>query len=99
MGWTVSLGDTIQPLGAKFTPVANLTSIGKLMLLNTGLCRRGLVVSSPPATEVTGAMGREIESRQVGSFLKVKNWIKLIFKFPRSSSRLSGYNITKPEIR
>jgi hypothetical protein len=51
-------------LGAKFTPVANLTSIGKLMLLNTGLCRRGLVVSSPPATEVTRAMGREIESRQ-----------------------------------
>jgi hypothetical protein len=26
--------------------------------------RRGLVVSSPPATEETGAMGREIESRQ-----------------------------------
>jgi hypothetical protein len=24
--------------------------------------RRGLVVSSPPATEETGAMGREIES-------------------------------------
>jgi hypothetical protein len=26
--------------------------------------RLGLVVSSPPATEETGAMGREIESRQ-----------------------------------
>jgi hypothetical protein len=26
--------------------------------------RSGLVVSSPPATEETGAMGREIESRQ-----------------------------------
>jgi hypothetical protein len=26
--------------------------------------RRGLVVSSPPTTEETGAMGREIESRQ-----------------------------------
>jgi hypothetical protein len=26
--------------------------------------RRGLVVSSPPNTEETGAMGREIESRQ-----------------------------------
>jgi hypothetical protein len=30
--------------------------------------RRGLVVSSPPATEEIGAMGREIESRQGGSF-------------------------------
>jgi hypothetical protein len=27
--------------------------------------RHGLVVSSPPATKVTGAMGREIEYRQV----------------------------------
>jgi hypothetical protein len=26
--------------------------------------RRGLVVSSPPATEETGAMGRGVESRQ-----------------------------------
>jgi hypothetical protein len=26
--------------------------------------RRGLVVSSPPPSEETGAMGREIESRQ-----------------------------------
>jgi hypothetical protein len=26
--------------------------------------QRGLVVSCPPATEETGAMGREIESRQ-----------------------------------
>jgi hypothetical protein len=26
--------------------------------------RRGLVVSTPPATEETGTMGREIESRQ-----------------------------------
>jgi hypothetical protein len=25
---------------------------------------RGLVISSPPTTEETGAMGREIESRQ-----------------------------------
>jgi hypothetical protein len=29
------------------------------------LCRRGLVVSSLPATKETGAMGREIESRQL----------------------------------
>jgi hypothetical protein len=28
------------------------------------LWRRGLVVTSPPATEEIGAMGREIESRQ-----------------------------------
>jgi hypothetical protein len=28
------------------------------------LLRRGPVVLSPPATEETGAMGREIESRQ-----------------------------------
>jgi hypothetical protein len=26
--------------------------------------RRGLVVSSPPATEETGDMGREVDSRQ-----------------------------------
>jgi hypothetical protein len=32
--------------------------------LKTLAWRRGLVVSSPPATEETGAMGREIESRQ-----------------------------------
>jgi hypothetical protein len=32
--------------------------------------RRGLVVSSPPATEETETMGRVIESRQGGSFLK-----------------------------
>jgi hypothetical protein len=31
---------------------------------------RGRVVSSPPATEETGTMGREIESRQGGSFKK-----------------------------
>jgi hypothetical protein len=30
--------------------------------------RRGLVVSSPPATEEIGAMGREIESHQGSSF-------------------------------
>jgi hypothetical protein len=30
--------------------------------------RRGLVVSSPPATEKTGAMDREIESCLGGSF-------------------------------
>jgi hypothetical protein len=30
--------------------------------------RRGLVVSSPPATEETGDTGREIESRQGGNF-------------------------------
>jgi hypothetical protein len=32
--------------------------------------RRGLVVSSPPATEEIGALGREIESCQVGFFEK-----------------------------
>jgi hypothetical protein len=35
--------------------------------LDTGIkmaWRRGLVISSPPATEETGAMGSEIESRQ-----------------------------------
>jgi hypothetical protein len=37
--------------------------------------RSGLVVLSPPATEETGAMGREIESRQgIGwKFLEKKN--------------------------
>jgi hypothetical protein len=30
--------------------------------------RRGLVVTSPPATKEIGAMGREIESRQVVVF-------------------------------
>jgi hypothetical protein len=35
-------------------------------LIHTGTLpwRLGLVVSSPPATEETGAMGREIESRR-----------------------------------
>jgi hypothetical protein len=31
----------------------------------------GLVVSSPPATDETGAMGREIESRQGMPFFKL----------------------------
>jgi hypothetical protein len=35
---------------------------------------RGLVVSSPYATDETGAMGREIESRQgIGGLLKKEN--------------------------
>jgi hypothetical protein len=35
--------------------------------------RRGHVVSSPPATEETGAMGREIESRQGAGWYLEKN--------------------------
>jgi hypothetical protein len=33
---------------------------------------RGLVVSSPPDTEKTGAVGREIESRVVGSLKTIQ---------------------------
>jgi hypothetical protein len=42
--------------------------------------RRGLVVSSPPVIEETGAMGREIESRQVIHKVVVfrsEKWIKI----------------------
>jgi hypothetical protein len=43
-------------------------------------CWCGLVVSSPPATEETGAMVREIESRRgiqtLGCSLKNENWKK-----------------------
>jgi hypothetical protein len=46
-------------------------------LLKTALWWSGLVVLSPPATEETGAMGREIESRygicRVVVFFKVYN--------------------------
>jgi hypothetical protein len=41
--------------------------------------RRGLVESSPPVTEETGAMGREIESRQgMYSVVALKNWAQLL---------------------
>jgi hypothetical protein len=50
--------------------------------------QRGLVVSSPPAIEEIGAMGREIESRR-GGRLK-KNISKIKIGRTRAKSDTSG---------
>jgi hypothetical protein len=43
---------------------------------------RGLAVSSPPATEETGAMGREIKSRkEIGGLVFKENKIKYFDHF------------------
>jgi hypothetical protein len=52
-----------------FSPVFELQSIGPFLKYRQSCpWRPGQVVSPLPATEETGAMGREIESRQGGCF-------------------------------
>jgi hypothetical protein len=75
-------GDNFTPpQGTKFTPGEHFRHWGQSLpigaKLRIGLWRRGLVVVSPPSSDETGAMGREIESHQgmhrVGSFKKRKS--------------------------
>jgi hypothetical protein len=67
----VALNSKVVGLPPGGLPVPNTNYILSIF----GTCWRGLVVSSPPATVETGALGRDIESRQG------KGWLLLIKKY------------------